>query len=204
MSPRREGTSGRTAKVKTRANAGTTKPRWNVSRDLCARILMELSRKVVCFRQVTSFNTKATAKVFSKRRHRAIPRVSLALRGGTGKDHLESRGNRDIVVRSQKEIEKIKNSFMLMPAGKNNRPHRRRCGVMTARENLTAPLDLTVSQCDCARVWTASTVKPSNRGAEEIQRLRHNKPGWRGRTNHAHLWSERLETKDVEYAGESR
>ena len=93
---------------------------------------------------------------------------------------------------------------MLRPARKNNRSHRRRCGVVTARENLTTPLDLTVSQCDCARVWMAGTVKPLNRGAEEIQRLCHNKPGRRGRTNHAQLWSERLETKDVKYAGDSK
>ena len=32
-----------------------------------------------------------------------------------------------------------------------------------ARENLTAPLDLTVSQCDCARFWTAGTVKPQTK-----------------------------------------
>ena len=77
-------------------------------------------------------------------------------------------------------------------------------GVVTARENLTAPLELTVSQCEWARIWTAGTVKPSNRGAEEIQYLRHNNPGRRIRTNHAQLWSERLETKDVEYASKSR
>ena len=66
MSPRREGMSGRTAKVKTRADAGITKPRWKVVRDLCARILMHLSRKVVCFCQVLAFNTRATANIFSK------------------------------------------------------------------------------------------------------------------------------------------
>ena len=93
---------------------------------------------------------------------------------------------------------------MLRPAGKNNRPHRRQCGVVRARENMTAPLDLTVSQCNCARIWTAGTVKPSNRGAEEIQYLHHNNQGQRGKTNHAQLWCERLETKDVEYAGKSR
>ena len=93
---------------------------------------------------------------------------------------------------------------MLRLAGKNNCSYRKRCGVVTANENLTAPLDLTVSQYDCARVWTAGTVKPSNLGAEEIQHLRHNKWGQRGRTNQAQLWSERLETKDVECAGDSR
>ena len=158
----------------------------------------------MCIRQVPAFNTRATANVFSKRRHRAIPRASLALRGGTGKDHLERRYDRDIVVWSWKETEKIENSFMLRPAGKNNRPHRRRCGVVTAKKNLTAPLELTVSQCDCAYAWTAGTVKASNRGAEEIQRLRHNKPGQRGRINHTQLRSERLETKEVEYTGDSR
>ena len=58
---------------------------------------------------------------------------------------------------------------MLRSVQKNNRPHRRRCGAVTGRENLTAPLNLTVSQCDCALVWTAGTVKPSNQGEEEIQ-----------------------------------
>ena len=85
---------------------------------------------------------------------------------------------------------------MLRPAGKHNRPHRRRCGVVTARENLTVSLDLTVSQCDCAHIWTAGTVKSTNRGAEEIQHHRPNNPGQRGRINHAKLWSERLETKE--------
>ena len=140
----------------------------------------------------------------SAKKTRSDTHGNLASRGWTGKDHLESRYDRDIVVRSQKETEKIENSFMLRPAGKNNRPHRRRSGVVTARENLTTSLDLTVSQCDCACIWTAGTVKPSNRGAEEIQHLRHNKPGRRERTNQAQLWSERLEMKDVEYAGKSR
>ena len=129
----------------------------------------------MCFRQVPAFNTRATANVFSKRRHGVIPRVSLALRGGTGKDYPESRYDRDIVVWSQKETEKIENS-----SAKARREEQllilQTCGAMTARENLTAPLDLTVSQCNCARVWTAGTVKPSNRGAEETQRLCHNKP----------------------------
>ena len=84
-SPRRRGMSGRTAKVKIRAYASTTKPRCNVWRNLCTRTLLQLSRKVVCFRQVPAFNTWATAKFFNKRRYRAIPRVSLALRGGTRK-----------------------------------------------------------------------------------------------------------------------
>ena len=144
------------------------------------------------------------SECLQQKKTRSDTQGNLALRGRTGKDHPESRYDRDIVIRSQKETEKSENSFMLRPAGKNNRSHRRRCGVVTARENLTAPPDLTVSQCDCARVWTAGTVRPSNQGAEEIQRLRHNKPGRRGRSNHAQLWSERLETKDVEYASNSR
>ena len=153
-----------------------------------------------CFHQESAFNTRATANVFSKEDTEG----NLACRGWAGKDHPESRYDRDIVIQSQKETEKIENSFMLRAAGKNNRPHRRRCGVMTARENRTAPLDPTVSQCDCARVWMAGTVNPSNQGAEESQHLRHNKTGRRGRTQHAQLWSERLETKFVENVGKSR
>ena len=151
----------------------------------------------MCFCQEPAFNTRVTANVCSN------IQGNPAIRGWTGKDNLESRYDRDIVIRSQ-ETEKIENSFMLRPVRKNNWPHRRRCGVVTARENLTAPLYLTVSQCNCAHVWTAGTVKPSNRGAEEIQYLRHNNQRQRGRTNHAQLWSERFETKDMEYAGKSR
>ena len=83
---------------------------------------------------------------------------------------------------------------MLRAAGKNNRPQRR-CGAETGRENLTALLNLTVSQCDLARVWMVGTVKPTNRGAEEIQHLRPNNTGWRGRINQVQLWSERFERR---------
>ena len=75
-------------------------------------------------------------------------------------------------------------------------PHCRRCGIVTARENLTTPLDLIGSQCACARVWTAGTVRPTNRGAEETHHLYPNNPERRRRINHAQLCSERLETKE--------
>ena len=91
---------------------------------------------------------------------------------------------------------------MSRPAGKNKRSHCRRCGVVMIRENLTTPLDLTVSQCDCAHVWTAGTEKPTNRGAEDIQRLRHkNRDEEEGQTK-LNSGVRDLE-KDVEYAGES-
>ena len=76
----------------------------------------------------------------SAKKTRSDTQGNLASRGRTGKDHLESRYDRHIVVRSQNETEKIENSSMLRPAEKNDRPHSRRCGVVTARENLTAPL----------------------------------------------------------------
>ena len=46
--------------------------------------------KVVSLRQVSAFNTWATAKFFLKRIDEAITRVSLALRGGPGKGLPES------------------------------------------------------------------------------------------------------------------
>ena len=82
MSSRREGMSGRTAKVKTWADAGTTKPRRKVSRDLCTRILMQLNRKVVCFRQVPTFNTRVTANVFCKEDTERYPGSAIVLAFG--------------------------------------------------------------------------------------------------------------------------
>ena len=107
----------------TRAGACTTGPRWKVSRDLCTRFLMLLSRKVVCFCQVTAYNTWATAKIFVKRRDGATPRVFLALRGGPGEGLPESSHNQNIVVRSQKETVDNAISSMLHPTGKNTCKH---------------------------------------------------------------------------------
>ena len=137
---------------------------------------------MVGFHQVPAFNTWATVKSFIKRRYGAISRVFLALRGRTGKGLPESRHDRDIVVRSQKETE---NFLMLRPAGKNNRSHHRRCGVVMARENLTVPLDLTVSQCDCACIWYgrySEALEPRSRGDPAPSPR---KPGRRGKTTHA-------------------
>ena len=74
-----------------------------------------------------------TVRFFVKSRDEAIPKVFLALGGGAGKGLPESRHDRDIAIRSQKETKEIENSFMLRPAGKNNHSHRSRCGVVMAR-----------------------------------------------------------------------
>ena len=187
--------SGRTAKVKSRAKSRHHKnpggsfrgtyvigPSSNWSGRRCASIKNAPS-------------TPGQQQTSSAKKTRSDTQGNLADRGRTGKDHHESRHDRDIVVWSQKETEKIKDSFMLRAARKNNRPQRRRCGTETGRENLTSLLNLTVSQCDFARVWTVSTVKPTSRGAEEIQHLRPNNTGQRGRINQAQLWSERLERR---------
>ena len=84
---------------------------------------------------------------------------------------------------------------MLRTAGKYNQPQCRQRGAKTGRENLTSLLNPTVSQSDFAHVWTVGTVKPTNRGAEEIQHLRPKTTGRRGRINQAQLWSERLERR---------
>ena len=157
----------------------------------------------MCLCQEPAFNSRATANAFSKEDTERYP-----VQPGFQRMDLEGLPRKPVRPRychpEPEGDREIENSFMLRSAGKNNQPHCRRCGDVTAKENLTAPLDLTVSQCDCAHVWTAGTVKPSNRGAEESQHLCHNKTGRRGRTQHAQLWSERLETKDVEYVGKSR
>ena len=84
---------------------------------------------------------------------------------------------------------------MLRAAGKYNQPQHRRRGAETGWEKPDLPTEHTVSQCDFGRVWTVGTVKPTNRGAEEIQHLRPNNMGRRGRINQVQLWSERLERR---------
>ena len=89
--------------------------------------------KVVCLRHVPAFNTWAIAKFFLNRRDGAIPRVFLALGGGSGTDLPESWYTRDIVFRSQKETVFFEISFVLRPAATNSRSHRGRCAAVRSR-----------------------------------------------------------------------
>ena len=130
----------------------------------------------MCLHQVPAFNTWATAKFFLNGRDGAIPRVSLALRGGSGKDCPESWYTRDIVFRSQKETVFLAISFLLHPAVTNNRSHRGRCGagtveVTTDRQHRTKQSPIAI----CARVWKgwySKALKPRNRGGG-VLRLHH-------------------------------
>ena len=70
----------------------------------------------------TRLQHQGDSECLQQRRNGVITRVSLALRGGTGKGHSESWHDRDIVVRSEKETEEIENCFMSRTAGKKQ-PH---------------------------------------------------------------------------------
>ena len=68
-----------------------------------------------------------------------MPRVSLALGGGSGKDRSESWYARDIIFRSQKEAVFLAISFLLHPAVMNNRSHYGQCEAVGYSQGNTSP-----------------------------------------------------------------
>ena len=110
-----------------------------------------------------------------QRRHGVILRVTWLAEEGPGRTTKQAGTTEASASGAKRRPRKVKNNFMVRAAGKDKQPQRRRRGAETGRENLTSLLNSTVSQCDFARVWTVGTVKPTNRGAEEIQHLRPNK-----------------------------
>ena len=141
----------------------------------------------------TRLQHQGNSECLQQRRHRAIPRFSLPLRRGTGTGYSESRHNRDIVIRSQKETEESRTPSCQEQQGRNNRTHRRRCGLAVARKKRDHPTgsdSFPMRLCSRLDSRYSEAYKPRSRGdpAPSPQ-----KPGRRGKINHAQLWSERFE-----------
>ena len=141
----------------------------------------------------TRLQHQGDSECLQQRRQGAIPRYSLALRGGTGKGHSESWHDRDIVVRSQKETEEIETPSCQEQQGRNNRTHRTRCGVVLARKKPNHPIgpdSFPMRLCSRLDGQYSEAYKPRSIGDSAPSPQ---KPGRRGRINHAQHWSEGLD-----------
>ena len=142
------------------------KLRWKVSRDLHDWTLYVIEQEGDVLPPRTCLQHQGDSERLQQRRHGVILRITWLTAEGPGRTSMKAGMTETLSARDRRRLEKIENSFMA--AAKNNQPQRRRCGAETGRENLTTLLNPTVSQCDFARVWTVGTLKPTNRGAEEI------------------------------------
>ena len=112
----------------------------------------------------TRLQHQGNSERLQQRRHGA---VTWLAEEGLGRTTMQA-GTTETSASGARRPRKVENSFTVRAAGKYNQLQRRQRGAETGRENLTSLLNPTVSQRDFVRVWTVGTVKPTNRGAEEI------------------------------------
>ena len=148
----------------------------------------------MCFRQVPAFNTRATANVFNKEGTERYPGPAWLSEEGLARATPKADTPKISSSRARRRPRKSRTPSWQEQQGQKQ-PHTSQ--MMWGRDgqgkNPTTLLELTVSQCDCAHVWTAGIVKPYKPRSRGDPAPSPPKPGRRGRINHAQLWSERLE-----------